>query len=144
MCERHVRLGDGSISIPVGVSKRESGRKSTLDDEVSAMRGAMMRRTQDDESIRVVVSTFRTKLDVMNIDEDSMTATRNHATSTVSSDDMTPNRGWNRLLGAGQCPFLIGRLGHVRVVLGAAMGALFWLHTHVGGAGGTSSIVFVA
>lgn len=141
MCDRHLRLGYHSISAAVGVSKEEARRNSTLDDEVSSMRGAVMRRTQDDQSIGVVVSAFRTKPDVMNIEEGSMTATGNNAPPAISSDDMAPNRGWNRLPSAGRSRLVVVDLGRVCVLLGASTATIVGVGTHVGGAGSMRGIV---
>jgi hypothetical protein len=96
-----VRLDDGAIGIAISMSKREACRSSTFNDELPSVHCAVVCRAQDDEPIRIVVPAFGSRRDVMNVEENAVTATRNCASAAVSPHDMAADCGRNLLARAG-------------------------------------------
>jgi hypothetical protein len=129
---------DRAIGSTVRVAEAETGGDSSLDSQLTSVLRPMVRGTKENESILVVVPSFRAKHDVMEVDERGVPTSRNHAPAAVAPHDLASNRRWYVLMSspwrhrdavAATFPFgspHVGRRGRINVtqVLRIAAGHL--------------------
>jgi hypothetical protein len=73
------------------------------------MLGSMMRGAQDNEPVRIVIATLGAKLDVVQIQKDSLATTRNDAPSSIAPHDETAHGRWHVLPSAAWSDAHVGR-----------------------------------
>jgi hypothetical protein len=88
----NARIHDGSIPSPVGMTKDDTGRHAALDDELPAVHGTVVRGTEDDEGVRVVIATLGAKPNVVEVHEHRARAAWNHAPAAVAAHHLASHR----------------------------------------------------
>ena len=83
------RLGLLHLAVFRAIRMPESNAPAgvALDDELAAMRGAVVGSTQGDEVAGFVPAAFGAQLDVMHVQEDAVSASRNSTTPDVAGED---------------------------------------------------------
>src|SRR5262245_48425858 len=79
---------DGSIRVP----KRETRRSATFHDALPAMDRSVMHATQNDQHVRIMITTLDPSLQVMDVKENPLTTTRYDAPSTIAPHHRSSHR----------------------------------------------------
>ncbi len=96
----HQWIHRGTVAAPVGMSKVEPARHAASDDELTSVLRTVMSCAKNNEAVGIVVTTFGTKYQVVNVHEYRVPATWHHTASTVAPHDFAADYGWNVLIGA--------------------------------------------
>jgi hypothetical protein len=91
------RIGNHSVARTVGMANDETRRHATFDDQLSPMLGSMVRGAQENEPVRIVIAALGAKLDMVQIQENSLATTRDDAPSSIAPHDETPHGRWHVL-----------------------------------------------
>src|SRR5262245_29642626 len=86
----------------------------------------VMRATQSDETIRVVIASFRSESEVMDIQKETVATARNHASTAIAPHDFPASSRRNRLARAS-----ITHVGGKVQVLRVTLGHLHDLRSHL-------------
>ncbi len=119
---RSAVVGDAAVRRTIGVAEDQSAGDSALDDELTSVLGAVVAGAQRDECVGIVVAALGAKDDVVEIEKDTVAATRHGAASPVASENLPAHGRWD-------------------VLARARSSVLANVFTHVGGVGGDGADV---
>jgi len=98
-CFEHLGPYDATVGAAVGVADAE-GRCRAVDEQLAAMGGAVVGAAEGDEVLGVVGAAFGAELEMVDVDEGGIAATRDAAAAVVACEDGPAQRGWGGLLRA--------------------------------------------
>ena len=81
------------------MAKDDTGGDSTFDDKLPSVLGTMMRGAQRDERVRIMLTAFGARNDMVKIEKRGVPATWHDATSAVASQNLASYRRRDLLVG---------------------------------------------
>jgi hypothetical protein len=98
------------------MANHEPARHAAVDEQPTVMQRPVMRGTQHDELVRVVVAAFGPGFQVVNVDEGRVSAAGYDARAGVAPHDLAADAWGNALAGAAWRTTHVGRLGFLRSI----------------------------